>query len=147
MIVKLWPLALQIHAVFLAEILPIWHKTLFHQSISLQIHAHLIHCFKFNYPNIPSLLGFWRPSYQIDVVTCSICILEFIIPHATSCGGYNVFDPSVSQSVSQSVSSVFLVSATPLKPLNRISWNYVVMHIHRNFFDSIFSTELRPSWT
>ena len=23
------------------------------------------------------------------------------IPHATSCGGYNVFDPSVSQSVSQ----------------------------------------------
>ena len=27
----------------------------------------------------------------------------FIIPHATSCGGYNVFDPSVSQSVSQSV--------------------------------------------
>ena len=28
---------------------------------------------------------------------------KFIIPHATSCGGYNVFDPSVSQSVSQSV--------------------------------------------
>ena len=35
-------------------------------------------------------------------------------PHATSCGGYNVFDPSVSRSVSQSVSPVFLVSATPL---------------------------------
>ena len=34
-----------------------------------------------------------------------------------SCGGYNVFDPSVSQSVSP----VFHVSATPLKPLNRIS--------------------------
>ena len=49
------------------------------------------------------------------------------IPHATSCGGYNVFDPSVSQSVSQSVSPVFLVSTTPLKPLNRISWNFVVM--------------------
>ena len=31
----------------------------------------------------------------------------------------------VSQSVSQSVSPVFLVSATPLKPLNRISWNVV----------------------
>ena len=29
--------------------------------------------------------------------------------------------PSVSQSVSQSVSPVFLVSATPLKPLDRIS--------------------------
>ena len=35
--------------------------------------------------------------------------------------------PSVSQSVSQSVSPVLLVSATPLKPLNRISWNFVVM--------------------
>ena len=46
-----------------------------------------------------------------------------IIPHAKSCGGYNVFDPSVSQSVSP----VYLVSATPLKPLNRISWNFVVM--------------------
>ena len=30
-------------------------------------------------------------------------------------------------SVSQSVSHVSLVSATPLKPLNRISWNFVVM--------------------
>ena len=56
------------------------------------------------------------------------------IPHTTSCGGYNVFDPSVSQSVSLSVSQsvspsvlFFLVSATPLKPLNRISWNFVVM--------------------
>ena len=63
---------------YMAKILLIWHKTLFNQLISLQIHTHLIHCFKFNYPNIPSLLGFWRPSYQIDVVTCSICILEFI---------------------------------------------------------------------
>ena len=30
-------------------------------------------------------------------------------------------------SVSQSVSPVFLASATPLKPLNRISWNFVDM--------------------
>ena len=52
---------------------------------------------------------------------------KVFIPHATSCGGYNVFDPSVSQSLSQSVSPVFLVSATPLKPLNRISYNFVVM--------------------
>ena len=51
----------------------------------------------------------------------------FIIPHAMSCGGYNVFDPSVSQSVSPSVSPVFLLSATPLKRLNRISWNFVDM--------------------
>ena len=33
-----------------------------------------------------------------------------IIPHATSCRGYNVFDPSVSP--------VLLVSATPLKLLS-----------------------------
>ena len=43
--------------------------------------------------------------------------LYIIIPHATSCGGHNVFDPSVRQSVNQSVSPVFLVSTTPLKPL------------------------------
>ena len=42
---------------------------------------------------------------------------NIIIPHETSWGGYNVFDPSVSLSGSP----VFLVSATPLKPLNRIS--------------------------
>ena len=37
--------------------------------------------------------------------------------------------PSVSPSVSQSVavSPVLFVSATPLKPLNRISWNFVVI--------------------
>ena len=35
-------------------------------------------------------------------VTC-LNGIRFIIPHATSCGGYNVFDPSVSQSVRQSV--------------------------------------------
>ena len=51
---------------------------------------------------------------------------SFVIPHATSCEGYNVFDPSVSQSVcqsviSQSASPIFLVSAAPLKPLDRIS--------------------------
>ena len=34
--------------------------------------------------------------------------------------------PSVSQSVSP-ISPVFLVSATPLRPLNRIAWNFVVM--------------------
>ena len=54
-------------------------------------------------------------------------IKRIIIPHATSCEGYNVFDPSVSKSVSQSLSPVFLVSATPLKPLDRISWNFLVM--------------------
>ena len=46
-----------------------------------------------------------------------------IIPHAMSYGGYNVFDPSVRQSVSP----VFLVNAAPPKPLNRISWNIVLI--------------------
>ena len=75
------------------------------------------------------------------------------IPHATSCGGYNVFDPSVSQSVSQSVSSV-LVSATPLKPLNRISWNFVVMKdimwrctYSLEILIQLLFLELRPLWT
>ena len=45
----------------------------------------------------------------------------FYTPLPHYCGGYNVFVPSVGQSVSQSVSPVFLVSPTPLKPLNRIS--------------------------
>ena len=48
--------------------------------------------------------------------------LNFIIL-LTSCGGYNDFDPSVSQSIIP----VFLVSLTPLKPLDRISWNFVFM--------------------
>ena len=52
--------------------------------------------------------------------TIAFCLKwQIFIPHATSCGGYHVFDPSVSP--------VFLVSATPLKPLNRISWNFVDM--------------------
>ena len=54
----------------------------------------------------------------------SVLDVMMFIPLATSCKGY---DPSVSQSVSQSVSPVFLVNATPLKPPNRISWNFVVM--------------------
>ena len=59
-------------------------------------------------------------------------VILIIIPHQRSCRGYNVFDPSVSASAvsqlfSQYVSPVFRVSATPLKPLNRISWNFVVM--------------------
>ena len=43
--------------------------------------------------------------------------IDLFIPLAKSCGGFNAFDPSVSQSVCQ---SCFFVSATPLKPLNRI---------------------------
>ena len=56
-----------------------------------------------------------------------ISLHHLFIPHATRCGGYNVFDPSVSQSDSKSVSPVFLVSATPLKQLNRIPCIFVVM--------------------
>ena len=64
---------------------------------------------------------------------------KFSIHQATSCGGYDVFDPPVSPSVSP----VFLVSATPLKPLNRISFcsyegHNVYMHISTGNIDSIF---------
>ena len=50
-----------------------------------------------------------------------------VIPHVTSCGGYDVFYKSDSQSVSHSVSPVFLVSATPLKPFNRISLSFILV--------------------
>ena len=76
----------------------------------------------------------------------TVFLTNIFIPHATSCGGYNVFDPSVSQSVSP----VFLVSGTPLKSLNRISWNFVVMKdimcrcISTAHFDSIFFWEQCP---
>ena len=62
--------------------------------------------------------------------------------------------PSSSQSVCQSVSPIFLVSATPLKPLNRISWNFVVMTdilCRRAYPQAIlipfFFSQLRPFWT
>ena len=42
------------------------------------------------------------PKFIVQELFEYICDYIFI-PHATSCGGYNVFDPSVSQSVSQSV--------------------------------------------
>ena len=53
--------------------------------------------------------------------------------------------PSVSQSViSQSTSPVLLVSATSLKPINRISWNFYSI-----FFLEItpfFNLEIWPKW-
>ena len=57
-------------------------------------------------------------------------------------------------SVSQSVSPVFLVSATPLNPLNRISWNFVDMKdimcrcaYPQEILIPFFFSELRPFWT
>lgn len=47
------------------------------------------------------------------------CTYVFIT-HATSCRGYNVLDPSVSP-------MYFIVSASLLEPLNRISRNFLVM--------------------
>ena len=66
-------------------------------------------------------------SYDMLLKYISSDIDCVVMPHAMSCGGYKVFDPSVSQSaVSQSVKSwVFLVGATPLKLLNRIWWDVV----------------------
>ena len=45
-------------------------------------------------------LKVWHSSYLLYQGFAERC---FFIPRATSCGGYNVFDPSVSLSVSQSV--------------------------------------------
>ena len=95
----------------------------------------------------------WQTAFIYSCLLLSLVqfVDWFFIPHATSCGGYNVFYPSVRPSVCQSVSPVFLVSATPLKPLNRISWNFVVMKdiIRRCAYPQemlipIFFTELRP---
>ena len=63
---------------------------------------------------------------QIDIYFLSSVMRNFlawllIIPHATRCVGCNVFYPSLGQSV-----LFFFVSATPLKPFNRVSWNFVI---------------------
>ena len=77
---------------------------------------------------------------------------QVIIPHATSCGGYNVFDPSVSQSVCQSVrQSCFTCqrnsSETAQQNFLKLCINEghsVYMHISTTNFDSIFFPELHP---
>lgn len=48
-----------------------------------------------------------------------IWLVYIFIPNAISCGGY-IFDPSFSQSVSQ---SCYFASATPVRPMYRISSN------------------------
>ena len=55
-----------------------------------------------------------------------------------SCWGYNVFDPSVSESVSP----VFLVRATPLKLLNRILWNFVHVVTENKMFRCAYPQEI-----
>ena len=57
--------------------------------------------------------------------------------------------PSVSQSVHQSIRPDFLVSAAPLKPLNRISCNCkghtgIQMRISTGYIDSIFFLGVTP---
>ena len=66
---------------------------------------------------------------------------------------YNVFHPTIRQSVSPSV-LFFLFSATPLKPLNRISINFVVMKdimcrctYPQEILIQFFFSELRPFLT
>ena len=51
------------------------------------------------------VLVYWMNlTYSVFMLKCSYLYPSFlIIPHATSCGGYNVFDPSVSQSASPPV--------------------------------------------
>ena len=56
---------------------------------------------------------FYLMNYEIDLNT-------IFIPHATSCGGYNVFDPSVSQ-------SSFSCQRNSSETAQQNSWNFVIM--------------------
>ena len=75
-----------------------------------------------------------------------------IIPHATSCGGYNVFDPSVSQSVSQSVrQSCFSCQPNSSETAQQnfvklcsYEGHNVQMRISTGNFDSIFFLGVTP---
>ena len=74
-----------------------------------------------------------EPSAQVSYLRSRTKLWSYLYPTQRVAEGIMFLTrPSVSHSVSQSVSPVFLVSATPLKPLN---------------FDSIFFSELRPFWT
>ena len=80
-----------------------------------------------------TLYTFWMISFCLYLeifssTSCCSLIVFFLYPTQRVAEGIMFLTrPSVSQSVSQSVSPVFLVSATPLKPLDRILWNFVVM--------------------
>ena len=71
--------------------------------------------------------------------------LYLVIPQATSCGGYNVFDPFVSQSVSQSVSPCFSCQPNSSETAQQNCLKFcsytghsVQMRISTGNFDSIF---------
>ena len=90
---------------------------------------------------------------------CTTCMLRKkkksfnIITHATSCRGCNVFDPSVSQSVSTSV--LFFLSAQLLwNRSTEFSWNFKVVKdipcrcaYPQEILIQFFFSELRPFWT
>ena len=77
--------------------------------------------------------------------------MDLIIPHATSCGGYNVFDPSVSQSVRQSCFSCQRNSSETAQQnfmkLCSYEGHIEEMRISIGNFDSFFFSELRPFLT
>ena len=79
-------------------------------------------------------------SYKSHLVIfmCIYCFLYncVIIPHATSCAEYNVFDPSVSQSVSPSV--LFFLSAFLWNRSTKFSETCVDAYIHKKFWFSFF---------
>ena len=90
---------------------------------------------------------------SLSYIDLDFCILLYPTQRVVE-GIMFLTHPSVSQSVSQSVSPVFLVSATPLKPLNRISWNFVVMKdimcrcaYPQEILIQLFFSDLRPFWT
>ena len=74
--------------------------------------------------------------------------LSFLYPHATSCGGYNVFYPSVSQSVCQSVSQFSFSCQRNSSETARQNFVKLCSYMYEGhdvkIFDSIFFPELRP---
>ena len=88
-----------------------------------------------------------HPNLATDLQLC----FYLIAPHATSCGGYNAFDQSVSQSVRQSCFSCQRNSSETARQnflkLCSYEGHYVQMRISTGNFDSTFFSELRPFLT
>ena len=99
-----------------------------------------------------TLLTIFFSWYLFVEQKCKHILKTLIIPHATSCGGYNVFDPFVSQSVRLSISpSVLLFLSAQLL---WISWNFVVIKdvmctcaYPQEILIQFFFSELQLFWT
>ena len=81
---------------------------------TIKVYAYYaVKIYKYNPPPLKKIKqGVARPARRCWIRLWFLCAIRrdyFIIPPTTSCGGYNVFDPSVSQSVSISVSQVIQI--------------------------------------